>query len=102
MKEVWGAAQQQVRYLGANLGVWHLNLWMHSLLELWAWKQPKRLLCDRSASPWDDANRRPSHADRRKALRRTMLRAEYSAIVRRCPLPRSIRALAQRLVRLAT
>ncbi len=101
VKEVWGAAQQQVRYLWANLGVWHLNLWMHSLLELWAWNQPKRRLCDRSASPWDDANRRPSHADRRKALRRCLLRAEYSALVRRWPLPRSIRALAQRLVRLA-
>ena len=101
VKEVWGAGQQQVRYLWANIGVWHLNLWMHTLVELWAWNQPKTRLCDRSASPWDDPNRRPSHADRRKALRRTMLGAEYSAIARRWHLPRSIRAIVQRLVQLA-
>jgi hypothetical protein len=101
LKEVWGAGQQQVRYLWANLGVWHLNLWMHTLVELWAWNQRKAVLCDRSASPWDDPDRRPSHADRRKALRRTMLRAEYLALARRWLLPRSIRAMAQRLAQLA-
>jgi hypothetical protein len=101
VKEVWGAGQQQVRHLWANIGTWHLNLWMHTLVELWAWNQPKPMLCDRSASPWDDPDRRPSHADRRKALRRTMLRAEYSAIARRWHLPRSIRAMAHRLVHLA-
>jgi len=101
VKEVWGAGQQQVRYLWANIGVWHLNLWMHTLVELWAWNQPKARLCDRSASPWDDPDRRPSHADRRKALRRMMLRAEYLAIARRWHLPRSIRAMAQRLAQLA-
>jgi hypothetical protein len=101
VKEVWGASQQQVRHLWANIGTWHLNLWMHTLVELWAWNQPKETLCDRSASPWDDPDRRPSHADRRKALRRTILRAEYSAIARRWDLPRSIRTLAQRLLQIA-
>lgn len=101
VKEVWGAGQQQVRHLWANIGVWHLNLWMYTLVELWAWSQPKARLCDRSASPWDDPKRRPSHADRRKALQRTMLRAEYLAVVHRWHLPRSIRAITHRLVRLA-
>jgi hypothetical protein len=101
VKEVWGAGQQQVRHLWANIGVWHLNLWMHTLVELWAWNQPKPTLCDRRASPWDDPGRRPSHADRRKALRRTMLRAEYLALARRWHLPQSIRAITQRLVQLA-
>jgi hypothetical protein len=101
VKEVWGAGQQQLRSLWANIGAWHLNLWMHALVELWAWAKPKRLLCDRSASPWDDPDRRPSHADRRKALRRTILGAEYSAIARAWQLPRRIRAMVQRLFRLA-
>jgi hypothetical protein len=101
VKEVWGAGQQQLRHLWANIGAWNLNLWMHTLVELWAWNQPRQTLCDRSASPWDDADRRPSHADRRKALRRTMLRAEYSAIARRWELPRCIRAITRRLVQLA-
>ena len=101
VKEVEGAGQQQVRHLWANIGAWHLNLWVHTLVELWAWNQPQRQICDRSASPWDDPDRRPSHADRRKALRRCMLRAEYSARARRRPWPRKIRALFQELLKLA-
>jgi len=101
VKEVWGAGQQQLRYLWANVGAWHLNLWVHTLVELWAWDKPKEVLCDRSASPWDDPDRRPSHADRRRALCRKVLGAEYSAIARCWYLPRSIRAMVQRLLRLA-
>jgi len=59
------------------------------------------VLCDRRASPWDDANRRPSHADRRKALRRKILGEEYSALARRWRLPPKIRALLDRLLSLA-
>jgi hypothetical protein len=33
-------------------------------------------LVDRSACPWDKQDRRASHADKRKALQRQMLRAE--------------------------
>jgi len=100
VKEVEGAGQQQVRHLWANIGAWHLNLWMHTLVELWAWDKPERQICDRSASPWDNPDRRPSHADRRKALRRRMLREEYSACGRRRPPPRKIRAVFQKLLEL--
>jgi DDE superfamily endonuclease len=79
LKEVWGIGQQQVRYLWANIGAFHLNLWMHTLLELWAWNKPKNEICDRRESPWDAPARRPSHADRRKALRRIILQHEYLA-----------------------
>ncbi len=37
VKEVWGAGQQQVRNIWCNLAVYHLNLWMHTLVELWSW-----------------------------------------------------------------
>jgi hypothetical protein len=70
LKEVEGLGQQQVRNIWANVGAFHLNQWAHALVELWAWHQPKAVLCDRTTSPWDDADRRPSHADRRKALQR--------------------------------
>lgn len=53
-----------------------MNLWAHTLVELWAWDRPEDQLVDRSASPWDAEWRRPSHADRRKALTRAMLREE--------------------------
>jgi hypothetical protein len=101
VKEVWGAGQQQVRNIWSNVGVFHMNLWMHTLVELWAWKRGHAELCDRSASPWDDAERRPSHADRRKALRQQILQSELSATIHGRSLPRKILQLAKRLLQLA-
>ena len=101
IKEVWGAGQQQVRNIWTNVAVYHLNLWMHTLVELWAWYRPHEELCDRSDSPWDDPERRPSHADRRKALRTHILRSELSAITAVWSLPPKIIGLVRRLLTLA-
>ncbi len=101
VKEVWGSGQQQVRNIWTNLAVYNLNLWMHTLVELWAWDQSGKQLVDRSNSPWDDAERRPSHADRRKALRRQILRNELSSITTTWLLPQKILALAKDLLTLA-
>ena len=38
-----------------------------------AWNEKEERLKDRSRSPWDAESRRPSHADKRNALRRTMI-----------------------------
>ena len=40
VKEVWGAGQQQVRNIWTNMAAFNLNLWMHTLVELWAWNRP--------------------------------------------------------------
>lgn len=101
VKEVWGSGQQQVRNVWANIGCWHLNLWMHTLVELWAWKKSAKQLIHRDDSPWDDAERRPSHADRRKALQAACLAEELSAALPTGPLPRKIRDAFQRLLRIA-
>jgi len=101
LKEVWGAGQQQVRNIWTNVAVYHLNLWMHTLVELWAWNRSRTELSDRSDSPWDDAERRPSHADRRKALRQTILRNELSTITRTWRLPRKTIQLIKDLTALA-
>jgi hypothetical protein len=101
VKEVWGAGQQQVRNIWTNLAVYHLNLWMHTLVELWSWHRPHGALTDRSMSPWDDADRRPSHADRRKALRQHIMQTELSSLAVTRSLPRKILRLVQRLVALA-
>ncbi len=98
VKEIWGSGQQQVRNIWTNLAVYNLNLWMHTLVELWAWNKSGRQLVDRSDSPWDDAHRRPSHADRRKALRQHILRNELSTITSVWSLPRKIIQLAQSLM----
>lgn len=101
VKEVWGSGQQQVRNIWTNLAVYNLNLWMHTLVELWAWDKTREQLVDRSDSPWDDVERRPSHANRRKALRRQILRDELSTITTAWWLPRKILQLAESLMTLA-
>jgi len=101
VKEVWGAGQQQVRNIWTNLAVYNLNLWMHPLIELWAWQRPRKQLCDRSDSPWNDAARRPSHANRRKALRQHIIQNELSTIRAAWQLPLKIIQLAKSLMALA-
>ena len=101
VKEVWGSGQQQVRNIWTNVAVYNLNLWMHTLVELWAWHRPAEELVDRRDSPWDDAQRRPSHANRRKALRKLILDNQLRAVTTTAPLPPKIRQLAQSLVALA-
>jgi hypothetical protein len=100
LKEVHGAGQQQVRHYWANVAVYHLNLWLHTLIELWAWARSHGRLCDRRQRPWDDPDRRPSHADRRNALRRECLRGEFRRAQRRRPLSRKTQALFRRLLNL--
>ncbi|HIJ71196.1 MAG TPA: hypothetical protein HPP87_07510 [Planctomycetes bacterium] len=77
LKEIEGAGQQQVRTLGSNIGAFHLNLWLHSMVEMWAWDKSAKVLCNRSNSPWDDANRRPSHADKCATLIREVLKQTF-------------------------
>lgn len=101
VKEVWGAGQQQVRNIWTNVAVYNLNLWMHTLVELWSWDRTSAELCDRSDSPWDDAERRPSHANRRNALRRQIIRNELSKITQTWTLPQKIVQLTKSLLALA-
>jgi SRSO17 transposase len=101
VKEVWGAQQQQVREVYARVGAWQVNLWMYCVVEAWAWDRPDDELIDRSASPWDSEPRRPSHADKRKALQREVLQEEIEAALRGRPSKEDFRALAERLLEMA-
>jgi DDE superfamily endonuclease len=100
-KEVVGAGQQQVRFVWASIGAFHLCLWTFTLTEAWAWQRPAEGLVDRSTSPWDDASRRPSHADKRRAWRRELLREEIHATLLAGPSNEEIQAAAERLLSLA-
>lgn len=102
VKEVWGAGQQQVRNIWTNVAVFNLNLWVQTLVECWAWHKPAEEIRDRSQSPWDDPDRRPSHADRRKALRRQTLQNEYSSLSATHRRSSKIRFLYECLLQLAT
>jgi hypothetical protein len=101
VKEIWGAGQQQVRNLHANIGAWHLNLWAYTLVELWAWDKPEEELVDRSRSPWDSEPRRPSHADRRKALLRQALQEEFLEVQSGPDAEQKLLDFAERLMLLA-
>ena len=100
-KEVVGAGQQQVRFVWANVGAFHVCLWTYTMTEAWAWGREAEELADRSASPWDDPSRRPSHADKRRAWRRELLGEEIRAVLRPGVTEAEIQAAAERLLSLA-
>jgi len=102
LKEVWGAGQQQVRNVYASIGAFTVNLTMYSIVEAWAWARLPEELVDRQRSPWDTVDRRPSHADKRKALQREILRAETQAAVGGRPEWQEFHDLATRLLDFAT
>jgi hypothetical protein len=100
-KEVVGAGQQQVRFVWASVGAFHVCLWTFTMTEAWAWGRPAEELVDRSESPWDSPLRRPSHADKRRAWRRALLAEEIRAVLRSGMTEREIHEAAERLLNLA-
>lgn len=101
VKEVWGAGQQQVRNVWSNIGCWHLNQWMYTLVELCCWDVDQSELSDRSDRPWDNPDRRPSHADRRRRVSREMLGEKFLAALPRGRNHRRLWTLFQDLITLA-
>jgi DDE superfamily endonuclease len=102
LKEVVGAGQQQVRFVRANVGAFHVCLWTFTMTESWAWnRDAKGLVSHRSGSPWDDESRRPSHADKRRAWRRELLGDEIRAALRVGATERELQSAAERLLNLA-
>lgn len=102
VKETVGAGQQRVRRVRASAGAFHLCLWAFTTTEAWAWERPADVLVGhRSASPWDDTTRRPSHADKRRAWRRELLAEQIHAVLRPGLTEGEIRDAAERLLNLA-
>ena len=101
VKEVWGAGQQQVRNVWSSIGCWHLNGWLYTLVELCCWDLPQSELTDRRARPWDNPDRRPSHADRRRSISREMLRKQFLVTLPRTPDDHLFRTLFEDLLTLA-
>jgi hypothetical protein len=98
IKEVHGVGQAQVRNYWSNVAAYHAKLWWHTMIELWAWDRPAEELVDRRMSPWDDEERRPSHADRRNALRRQCLMNEFQAAAMSAPVSQKIESLWRRVL----
>jgi hypothetical protein len=102
VKEIWGAGQQQVRNIWSNIGCWHLNQWMYTLVEFCSWDVAKPRLTDRSHRPWDNPDRRPSHADRRSTIVREMLGKQFLAALPGTQNLRKFRTLIKDLISLCT
>jgi hypothetical protein len=102
VKEVWGAGQQQVRNVWSNLGCWHLNQWLYALVELCCWDMPQSELSDRRARSWDNPDRRPSHADRRRLISREMLRKQFLAALPPGSNTSKFRRVVEAVIALAT
>ena len=100
VKEVWGAGQQQVRNVWSSIGCWHLNQGLFTLVELCSWDESPADLADRRDRPWDHTARRPSHADKRRAIARKMLRHEFPATPPTTPETQKYLALAEILLAL--
>jgi hypothetical protein len=101
IQDRWLIEQAQLRRVWSNVGALNLSLWVHTLVEVWAWGRSESSLSDRSDRAWDDASRRPSHADRRKALQRELLAEEYRRLDVPQPWSEKIRHLLDSEVRLA-
>jgi hypothetical protein len=101
LKEVWGAGQQQLRNLYANVGAYHLNLWALTMVEMACWNRSEEALIDRRGSPWDREGRRPSAADKRKAIQREILGNEIEAVLGKTAEAADFPEVAERLFKLA-
>jgi hypothetical protein len=100
VKEVWGAGQQQVRNVWSSIACWHLNQWLYLLVELCCWDVSKPELADRRARSWDNPDRRPSHADRRRWISREMLQKQFLAALPNTPDKHKFRTLFEALIAL--
>ena len=90
-----------MRNVYASIGAFVVNLTMYSVVEAWAWGRAEEELVDRGRSPWDTEDRRPSHADKRKALQREILREGIRVVVDQGADREGFQGFALRLLDLA-
>jgi hypothetical protein len=74
---------------------------MFTWVELATWDEDKSKLTDRGDRPWDNPARRPSHADRKRAISREMLRKQFLAALPDIPDRHKLRTLFDRLIAFA-
>jgi len=101
LKEIWGWGKQELRLLESNEAATVMNMLLFGMVELATWHRTSEELIDRKDCPWDDASRRPSHADRRNFLRRSMLLNEFNAALASQSIANKLKSALKRLLNLA-
>ena len=101
LKEVWGWGKQELRKLESNEAATTMNMLLFGMTELATWECSQEELVDRQDSPWDDGERRPSHADRRNFLRRAMIAKDFYDALHWAAIPTKIIHVLEKLMRIA-
>ena len=101
-KEVVGAGQQQVRFVWANIGAFHICLWTFTMTEAWAWGRSEDELVDRIGRR-RGTTRTAARATRTSGGRgvASCWREEIRAVLRPGVTEEEIQAVAERLLSLA-
>ncbi len=73
-----------------RIGISAMNMLSYDMTEPSTWDRSAEELVDRRSRPWDDADRRPSHQDRRNFLCHGILANEFNAALDSKSLPREI------------
>lgn len=74
---------------------------MYTFVELCSWDVAKPDLIDRSNRPWDNPDRRPSHADKRRAITKEMLEKQFLASLPKTADTRKFRKLIADVISLS-
>ncbi|MEI8376896.1 MAG: hypothetical protein WCJ35_29125, partial [Planctomycetota bacterium] len=104
LAEKYGWEFRTKHQLGVVLLTWFMQSIhaLYTLVELCCWDVPKSELADRRARSWDNPDRRPSHADRRRWICREMLRKKFLATLPNRPDRHKFRTLFETLIALVT
>jgi len=101
LKDIWGWGKQELRLLESNEAATAMNMLLYDMVELTTWHRTSEELVNRKACPWDDQDRRPSHADRRNFLRHAILVNEFNAALTSQTITKKLKVALERLLILA-
>ena len=101
LKDVWGWGKQELRLVESNEAATAMNMVLYAMTELATWDRSAGELVNRRHRPWDDADRRPSHEDRRNFLRHGILANEFNAALNGTIITKKIKQVLKRLLNLA-
>jgi hypothetical protein len=101
LKDVWGWGKRELRRLESNEAATTVNMLLFGMTVLATWNRSQGELVDREDSPWDDAERRPSHADRQNFLSRTILAKDFYDALRNARITTKIIHVLEKLMQIA-
>jgi len=101
LKEVWGWGKQEVRLLESNEAATTMNMVLYTMVELTTWDRTHKEIVDRNNAPWDNPNRRPSHADRRNFIRLAILTNEFNLACNANSITTKLKNTLKRLLNVA-